>query len=223
MRKALLPMLASLLFCGAATAALIATNAHAGQTSATHKPVMMLAQNQAPATPGLDGAPPPRMGRGMMRDGERGQLCENMYARKAGELAFLETKLQLTSAQQPLFARWKDISMDLAKRHEGDCTSLMERARAGQRPDMMERLSREEDRLKTRLADIQAERPSLSALYASLNPTQKEEFGRAAMRAMGGRARMAMGMMGRGRAPEMGRRFGRGPAGEPPLPPPPPQ
>jgi hypothetical protein len=80
----------------------------------------------------------------------------------------------------------------------------------------MERLDREEDRLKTRLADIQAERPALSALYAALDPTQKEELGRAARHAMGARMHRTMGMMQHG--PEMGRRFGRGPAGEPPLP-----
>ena len=204
MRKALLPILAALLVSGTA-GALIATGAHAdaGKT-------VMLAQNQtAPETarqppPDLDEAMTPR----------RGQFCRNISALKAGQLAFLETKLQITGSQQPLFARWKDISMDIAKRHEGDCDSRVERAAAGQRPDMMARLDREEDRLKTRLADIQAERPALSALYAALDPTQKEELGRAAR--MGGRMHRTMGMMQHG--PEMGRRFGRGPAGEAPLP-----
>ena len=220
MRKALLPMLASLLICGTATGALIATTAHADQTG--RKPVMvMMAQNQAaPDAANLPGPPPP-MDRRMMRGQRRGQMCENMYAGKAGEMAFLEAKLQLTAAQQPLFARWKDLSLDLAKRHEGDCNGRVEKMRAGgQRPDMMQRLDREEDMLKTRLADIQAERPSLNALYASLTATQKQEFARAAGPAMGDRMHMAMGMMGHG--PEMGRRFGRGPDGGMPMPPPPP-
>lgn len=217
MSKALLPMLASLLICGTATAALIATNANAGQT--VRKPVMMVAQNQGPATTGLDGTPARGMAGRMMR--APGQMCENLYARKAGEIAFLEAKLQLNAAQQPLFARWKDINLDIAKRHEADCSGRVERLRAGQRPDMMERLTREEEMLKTRLADIQAERPSLTGLYASLNPTQKEELARAARHGMDERLHMAMGMMRHG--PEMGRRFSRGPDGEPPLPPPPPQ
>jgi hypothetical protein len=220
MHKALLPMLASLLICGTATAALVATNAHAGQTSQTErKPVMMLAQNQ-PA-PGLDREvgppPPPGMDRRMM--GGRGQMCENLYARKAGELAFLEAKLQLNAGQQPVFARWKDLSLDIAKRHEGDCSGRAEHRRTSGRPDMMQRLDREEEMLKTRLADIQAERPALNALYAALTPTQKEEFARAARRGMGERMHMAMGMMRHG--PEMGRRFGRGPDGGAPMPPPP--
>jgi len=213
MRKALLPMLASLLICGTATAALIATNANAGQSP--RKPVMMMAQNQAGApTTAIDGTPP--------RDGRmrgRGEMCENLFARKAGEIAFLEAKLQLNAAQQPLFARWKDISLDLAKRHEGDCSARIERVRAG-RPDMMEQLGREEEMLKIRLADIQTERPSLTALYASLTPAQKDDFARAARRGMGERLHMARGMMRHG-GPEMGHRFGRGPDGAPPPAPPP--
>jgi len=209
MRKAVLPILASLLVSGTA-GALIATNAQAGQTAG--KPVMMLAQNQTTPDAARQAGPPPDMDEAMTP--RRGQFCRNISAFKAGQLAFLETKLQLTASQQPLFARWKDISMEIAKRHESECDSRIERAAAGQRPDLMERLDRQEDRLKTRLADIQAERPALSTLYAALDPTQKEELGRAAR--VGGRMHMARSMMHHGR--EMGRRFGRGPAGEPPLP-----
>jgi len=213
MRKVLLPILASLLVSSTA-GALIATHAHAGQTAG--KPLVMLAQNQTAPEAGPQAGPLPDMDEAMAREPRRGQFCRNISALKAGQLAFLETKLELTAGQQPLFARWKDISMDIAKRHEGDCDSRVERAAAGQRPDMMARLDREEDRLKTRLADLQAERPALSTLYAALDPTQKEELGRAAR--MGGRMHRIMGMMNHGRSPEMGRRFGRGPAGEPPLP-----
>ena len=226
MRKALLPALASLLICGTATAALIANNARADQSKP--RPVMlMMAQNQVPAAQPEAGPPPPpgmgRMGRGMMRGPERGQFCQDMYAHKAGEMAFLEVKLQLNASQQPLFARWKGVSLDIAKRHEGDCSGRVQKARAsGQRPDMMQRLDHEEDRLKTRLADIQAERPTLDALYGALDATQKQEFARAARHGMGGRMHMAMGMMRH--APQMGRRLGRGgPDGAPPMPPPPPQ
>lgn len=222
MRKALLPMLASLLICGAATAALIATTAHADQTG--RKPVLVLAQNQASAPSALDGAP--AMDHPMMRGPGRGQMCDNLYAGKAAALAFLEAKLKLNAGQQPLFARWKDVSLDIAKRHEGDCSSRVERLRAGERPDMLEGLNREEEMLKNRLADLQAERPSLTALYAALNPAQKEEFSRAGRFAMGERLHMAMGVMRHGmeHGPEMGRRFGRGPdGGMPPSPPPPPQ
>jgi hypothetical protein len=218
MRKALLPMLASLLICGTATVALIATSANAGQSAQSGRKPVLMAQNQTAAPSGMDGAAPPG------RDGHlrgRGEMCENLYAHKAGEIAFLEAKLQLNANQQSLFTRWKDSSLGIAKRHEGDCSTRIEHRRAAQRPDMMDRLGREEEMLKTRLADIQAERPSLTALYASLSPAQKEEFAHAARRGMGERLHLAAGMMRRGG--EMGHRFGRGPDGPPPPPPPPPQ
>lgn len=158
----------------------------------------------------------------MMGGPQPGQFCQDIYAHKAGEMAFLEAKLQLNASQQPLFARWKGVSLDIVKRHEGDCSERVEKAHAtGQRPDMMQRLDREEDMLKTRLADIQAERPALEALYGALNPTQKQEFARAARHGMGERMHMAMGMMRH--APQMGRRLGQGPDGDQPMPPPPPQ
>jgi hypothetical protein len=220
MRKALLPALASLLICGTATAALIANNAHADQSN--RRPVMLtMAQNQeAAAEPEAGPPPPPGMDHAMMR--QPGQFCQDMYAHKAGEMAFLEAKLQLNASQQPLFARWKGVSLDIAKRHEGDCSGRVQKARAaGQRPDMMQRLDREEDMLKTRLADIQAERPALKAFYGALNATQKQEFARAARHGMGERMHMAMDVMRH--APQMGRRLGRGPDEGPPMPPPPPQ
>jgi hypothetical protein len=221
MRKALFPLLASLLICGTATAALIATNAHADQTG--RKPVMMLAQNQPGRNADREAGPPPPpdMEDGMMGRPHRGQFCQDIYAREAGEMAFLEAKLQLTPSQQPLFMLWKDISMDIAKRHEGDCGSRVTRLRAdGERPDLMARLNLEEEMLKTRLADLDAKRPALTALYEALTPTQREELSRAARNHGAHRMRM-MGMMRH--APEMGRRLGRGPAGEPSLTPQPPQ
>lgn len=220
MRQDLLPLLASLLICGGATAALIATNAHADQ--AKRPPAMVLAQNQPLANTEREAArpSPPDMDSDMMQGPRRGQLCRNIYARRAGELAFMEAKLQLTPSQQPLFARWKDISLDIAKRHEGDCDIRIDRFGAA-RPDVMERLNREEEMLKRRLADIDAERPALTALYASLTPAQKQEVAQTIRLRMAGRMHRMMGMM-RG-APEMGRRLGRGPAGEAPLPQPPQQ
>ncbi|MBA2589204.1 MAG: Spy/CpxP family protein refolding chaperone [Alphaproteobacteria bacterium] len=235
MRKALLPMVASLALCGAATAALIATNANAAQTARplmialiggdagaaqTVRNPVMIAQLAADdrAGPRAEGGPPPDMDRMMDRGARRGQMCQTMYAHKVGELAFLEAKLSLTATQEPLFARWKQTSLDIAKRHESDCSSS-ERREPGRRRDMMARLDMQETMLKRRLADIGAERPSLGALYAALNPEQKQELGHAGMRGMGGRMSMMGRHHGMGHGP-MGP-TGRGPMGEAPPPPPP--
>ena len=169
-----------------------------------------------------------------MRDmgARRGQMCHDMYAGKVGELAFLEAKLSLDAKQAPLFDRWKQTTLDIAKQHEAACTGREPRRAAGmrgQRPTIVDRLTREEDMLKKRVADIEAERPALTALYGALTPQQKEEFGRGGMGRMG-HMHMMMGMMDRHpgmmrRGPMgMGGPMGgpAGPDGRPPEPPPPP-
>lgn len=108
MRKTLLPMVASLALCGAATGALVATTARAEQSG--HRPTMialMAPGDDAAAAPLRAEAPPPT--RDVMM--ERAQICKDLYARKAGELAFLEAKLSLTAKQAPLFAHWKQASL----------------------------------------------------------------------------------------------------------------
>ena len=225
MRKALLPMIASLALCGAATGALIATNAHAEQSG--RKPVMLGVVGQDAlsggdaAAPAQEGGPSPDM----MRDraAHRAQFCTVMYARKVGEMAFLEARLSLSGSQQPLFDHWKQVNLDIAKQREGECTTGHEDRRHGERPNVVDRLNREEMMLKKRLANIDAVKPTLAAFYESLSPQQKEEFGRAAMHRMEGRMHMMMGMMGH--RPGMGGPMGRGPMGPGPMgnaPPPPP-
>jgi hypothetical protein len=82
---------------------------------------------------------------------------------------------------------------------------------------VVDRLTLEETMLRKRLANIDAEKPSLTAFYDSLSPQQKQEFGRAGMHRMEGHRHMMMGMMG-GPRPGMGGRMGRGPMGGPPGP-----
>ena len=107
---------------------------------------------------------------------------------------------------------------------------VMNTHKPGERPNVLDRLNREETMLKKRLADIDAEKPTLTAFYDSLSPQQKEEFGRAAMHRMAGRMHMMMGMMGRplrawavpwAMARWAARRsMGPGPMGDAPPPPP---
>jgi Spy/CpxP family protein refolding chaperone len=223
MRKALLPMVASLALCGAATAALVATNARAEQSG--HKPTMVALVTpgedieRSMAAPRAEGGPPATMSENVMYGVRREQICKELYARKAGELAFLEAKLSLNANQAPLFGRWKQISLDAAKQRETECAAP-ERPRQAHRLSVVDRLTLEEDLLKKRLSDIQAERPALTALYNSLTPAQKEEFGQGDMHRMAGRMRMMLGMMDR---PHPGPgRMDRGPMGGPSEPPPPP-
>ena len=191
MRKALLPMIGVLLLCSAATIALIATNARAAQDGRKPMMIALMAPDMARRT---TAAPPPESGspRGAMREGGREQICRDVYAGKAGELAFLEAKLSLDARQAPLFARWKQASLEIAKQNEGDCAGPRRDLR---RPSAVDRMTLEEDLLKKRLADIQAERPSLTALYNALTPAQKEEFSHSDARRMPGRFNVMFGML----------------------------
>lgn len=262
MRKALLPMIASLALCGAATGALIATNASAAGTP--KKPVMVamlggsavgMAAAAAPDMPppgAMLDAPPGDMGGAMAgppggKMGERfrahlGQMCKDMYAHKVGEMAFLETKLALTPAQAPLFAHWKQVNLDIAQKHSGECAARIgkfeqrmadraakkdgkDKTAARDRFSPVDRMAREEEMLKTRLASIEAERPALEALYNALTPDQRRELGHGGMGGHPMMRHMMMGMMHRpgmgpmGGMPGMGP-MGRGPADAPPPPPP---
>ena len=234
MRKALLPMFASFALCGAATAALIATNARAEQQS-VHRPVMIAlstaTQGKVTASPPADSGQPSGLqdspARGAMMAPRREQICRDLYASKVGELAFLEAKLSLDAKQAPLFDRWKQANLDIAKQHENDCAGRTRPDRTAARgSSVVDRMTVEEALLKKRLADIAAERPALTALYNALTPAQKEEFSRGDMRHMP--MHMMIGMMDRPHG-NMGfmRQHPMGgpsndPLGGPPEPPPPP-
>jgi hypothetical protein len=92
MRKTLLPMVASLALCGAATVALIATNARAEQQS-SRKPVMIAlvtpTSGHTTAAPPAEGSASTTIRDGVVRDGmmRREQICRDLYAGKVGELA----------------------------------------------------------------------------------------------------------------------------------------
>jgi hypothetical protein len=166
-------------------------------------------------------------------------MCNDLYARQTAQLAYLETSLQLTAAERPLFQRWKDAKLNIAHRHADACAQhpVSQRQDAGRgapadeqqhnaqdraRPSPADRMAREEDFLKQRLADLQTERPALEAFYNALSPAQKMQMARAGMR-----DRMGGGMAGMMRrhmfADDMGPHgaidrgpMGQGPMGRPP-------
>lgn len=223
MRKALIPTLASLALCGAATVTLIATNATAQTAAPARKPVMMALV--APGTMLAENTPAPSPDRNMRMPSSAEmaaafkQMCEDRYAREAGRMGYLEARLSLTQSEQPLFARWKGVKLDIAKKRAADCGQAVSRL-DHKAATPVEHMSREQDMLKKRLADLDAERPALAALYDALTPKQREAFsGDHRMMAGGGmdhRGMMRRGMMMR---PDM--RPGPMEPGDHPPPPPP--
>jgi hypothetical protein len=190
MRKALIPMLASLALCAAGTAALIASNGRA--LANPRKPVMVALLGDMLLAQNLPDTPPPPNAPGASRDfaPDPRQFCDERYAGEVGRMAYLETRLHLTDAEQPLFAHWKDVRLDAAKRQANDCAARTSADR--DRADPVARMSREEAMLKQRIADLDAERPAFSALYAALAPDQRRTL--APPRPMMGRDRGPMPM-----------------------------
>jgi hypothetical protein len=62
--------------------------------------------------------------------------------------------------------------LDVARRQQSDCAQRPQKA-DGAATAPTDRMIREEARLKQRLADLQAQRPVLKALYAALTPAQR--------------------------------------------------
>jgi hypothetical protein len=207
MRKSLIPMLVSLALCGAATTAIVMSSARA--QPGPHKPMMVAASGLQLAA--NDPAPPPDTGD---RTARLQQMCNDLYARQTAQLAYLEASLQLTASERPLFQRWKDAKLGIAHRHADACarSPIADRqdaqrgaradSQAGrqqdntpdriarERPDPATMMTREEDSLKQRLADIETERPALEAFYNALSPAQRKELARAGMQDRMGRGGM---------------------------------
>jgi hypothetical protein len=131
--------------------------------------------------------PPPapaakHMGHGswhMNREGmaeHHAQKCSDFYAHAVGRLAYIETKLALTDKQKPLFERWKNVKLANVKARADECATLKTSAWDA---SIVDRMKTQEKMLKSRLASLQAEMPSLEALAASLSDEQKHVLDRA--------------------------------------------
>ncbi len=156
MRKILFSVAGCLAVCGAATA-FVGADAHAEQTA--RKPVL-LAQAGGP--------------RGQDMDRERQPSCSDITADKQDEMRWLESRLSLTGAQQPLFSRWRQVALDIARRNQNEC--IAHQRNANRAPSLIDGIAEEEAMLRGRLADLQAERPALEAFYRSLSPGQRNQL-----------------------------------------------
>ena len=156
MTKIILPLLALLAFLGSADAQ--TPRPAAAGNSAVHAPADMTAQQK--------------------------QECRDDYAHAVGNLAYQEARLSLTPAQQPLFDRWKNVKLDNARRDAADCATRQLPRSQGKMPTPLDGMIREQENLKRRLADLDAEIPALTAFYNVLSQAQKDALARPGEQAM---------------------------------------
>ncbi|MEA2780605.1 MAG: hypothetical protein QOK29_2149 [Rhodospirillaceae bacterium] len=100
--------------------------------------------------------------------------CLSRFARSAGHLAYLEARLQLTPAQQPLWDKWQQALAAGAGKQRESCLASLPAADA--KPTALDRDTRIQNMLEIKVDSLKAARPALEALYQVLTPDQRKIF-----------------------------------------------
>lgn len=109
--------------------------------------------------------------RGWMRQSPQ-QRCEERIARRAGLVAYVVAKLNLTGEQRPLWDRLQQTLQANADRERQLCATVKPRDQRDAET-LLDRLQRREQFLTVRLQSLQQARPLVEQLYQALTPDQK--------------------------------------------------
>jgi len=132
-----------------------------------------IAQAAPPAAPPpAAGGPAPAGGpERMIREFSPKAFCEDRIARRIGNRAYLKARLDLTADQLPAWEAFQKAADDASAKEKAKCAALPTEMKAP--PSLPDRLTRQEEMMKSRLESIQAVKPTLVALYDKLSPEQK--------------------------------------------------
>jgi hypothetical protein len=159
----------------------------AGNPNAPSTPAPMNAPEQPGGGPemqgrlGMQSGGPGMRGGPMMRHGmwrnwamrwNPQQRCIDRLARRAAHRAYVETELNLTSEQRPLWDRLQNIAQGEQQRERQLCEQLKPPGEM----TMLDRMNQAQQFLSARLDALQAAKPAVQALYQSLSPEQREIF-----------------------------------------------
>lgn len=97
------------------------------------------------------------------------QRCERRLARRAAQVAYVASLLQLTPQQRPLFEKLRGAMQEVADKQHQLCAGLKPRGQE----TVLDRVNRRERFLTAQLQAMQSTKPALQALYQSLTPEQK--------------------------------------------------
>jgi hypothetical protein len=106
-------------------------------------------------------------------------FCEERIARRIGARAYLKAKLDLKPEQMSAWDAFQKAADDASTKEKARCASLPTELKDP--PSFADRLSRREQRMKSRLESLEAVKPTLLALYDKLTPEQKAMFDRPMM------------------------------------------
>jgi hypothetical protein len=104
--------------------------------------------------------------RGAMMRWNPQQRCIDRLAWRAARRAYVETELNLSAEQRPLWDRLQTIAQNEQQKERQLCNQL----KPDEQLTMLDRLDRAQQFLSARLAALQAAKPAIEALYQALSP-----------------------------------------------------
>ena len=109
------------------------------------------------------------MHRMMMMRWDPQQRCIDRLAWRAARAAYVETKLDLTADQRPLWAKLQSIAQGEQQKERQLCQEL----KPGTQSTLLDRMDRAEGFLTARLDALKQAKPAVQALYQALTPQQQ--------------------------------------------------
>ena len=105
----------------------------------------------------------------MMERRDPQERCVERLAWRAARRAYVETKLNLTAEQRPLWDKVQSAAQAEEQKERQLCASL----KPGTDQSLLDRMDRMQQFLSARLDGLQSAKPSVQALYQSLTPEQR--------------------------------------------------
>lgn len=159
------------------------TSAAASNGGFDRAPQIAQATPPTATPPAVGGGPAPPATAGgperMMREFSPKAFCEDRIARRMGHRAYIKAKLDLKADQMTAWDAFQKAADDASAKEKAKCAALPTEMKTP--PSFPDRLTRQEEMMKSRLESIQAVKPTLIALYDKLSPDQKAVFDRPMM------------------------------------------
>jgi hypothetical protein len=105
----------------------------------------------------------------MWMRGDPQERCIDRLAWRAARHAYVETKLDLTAAQRPLWDKVESAAQTEEQKERQLCAAL----KGSAAPTVVERMARMQQFLSARLDGLAAAKPAVEALYQALTPAQR--------------------------------------------------
>jgi len=119
-------------------------------------------------------------------------MCDEQVARRVGFRAYIKIRLNLKPEQMTAWSTFEKAADDVTTKEIAHCAALPTEVKTP--PTFVDRMNTREEEMKTRLAAMEAVKPSMLALYNTLTPEQKVVLDRPFMGVRGGFDRGREGM-----------------------------